>query len=159
MRARVLVLNTPRIPLIISAKAVSVASHSRKPERPRAGSDSFRQWYEDSQRRDALEQASMAPVVSFSTDCAREILTGVDTTNRVWSPVNAYIALAITAELTGGETRQQAMEVLGGNSLEELRTSNSTIWAQVYRDDVKDIRVLDNSLWLVQEVNLDIIQL
>ena len=151
--ALVLVLNTPRIPLIISAKAVSVASHSRKPERPRSGSDSFRQWYEDSQRRDALVQASMAPVVSFSTDCAREILTGVDTTNRVWSPVNAYIALAITAELTGGETRQQVMEVLGVNSLEELRTRISTIWEQVYRDDGKEISVLANSLWLDKDVD------
>ena len=151
--ALVLVLNTPRIPLIISAKAVSAASDSRKPERPRSGSDSFRQWYEDSQKRDALVQASMAPVVSFSTDCAREILTGVDTTNRVWSPVNAYIALAITAELTGGETRQQVMEVLGVNSLEELRTRISTIWEQVYRDDGKEISVLANSLWLDKDVD------
>lgn len=150
--ALVLVLNTPRIPLIVTARAVSIASDSRKPKRPRAGTDSFRQWYEDSQKREALVQASMAPVVSFSADCAQEILTGVDTINRVWSPINAYIALAITAELSGGETRRQVMEVLGAESLEELRTRISTIWEQVYQDNGKEISVLANSLWLDKDV-------
>ena len=150
--ALVLVLNTPRIPLVIMADAVSIASDSRKPERPRSGSDSFRQWYEDSQRRDALVQAFLAPMASFSADCGKEILSGVDTTNRVWSPINAYIALAITAELTGGETRQQVLELLGVENVEELRTRISTIWEQVYQDKGKEISVLANSLWLDKDI-------
>lgn len=150
--ALVLVLNTPRIPLVIMADAVSIASDSRKPERPRSGSDSFWQWYEDSQRRDALVQAFLTPMASFSADCGKEILSGVDTTNRVWSPINAYIALAITAELTGGETRQQVLELLGVENVEDLRTRISTIWEQVYQDKGKEISVLANSLWLDKDI-------
>ena len=110
--ALVLLFNMPSIPLVITANAVSIASDSRKMERPNIRSEKFDQWYAESQKRDGVVDAAMAPVINFSADCSAEVLSGVDTTNRVWSPINAYIALAITAELTGGETQQRVMEIL-----------------------------------------------
>jgi len=151
--ALVLFFRMPTIPLVISAKAVSIADESRKMERPRHGSDKISIWYDQLQLRDAIVENAMAPIVSFSADCSREVLAGVDTTNRVWSPVNAYIALAITAELTGGQTRQKVMDTLGVADLNDLRTRISALWEQIYQDDGNEISVLANSLWLDKEVD------
>ena len=151
--ALVLLFNMPSIPLVITANAVSIASDSRKMERPNIRSEEFDQWYAESQKRDGVVDAAMAPVINFSADCSAEVLSGVDTTNRVWSPINAYIALAITAELTGGETQQKVMEILGVKDLNDLRTKISALWEQVYQDNGKEISVLANSLWLDKDIN------
>ena len=149
----VLLFNMPSIPLLITAKAVSIADESRKMERPRSGSDTFWQWYEESQSRNHIVKDSLTPIIGFSTECSAEIISGADTTNRVWSPINAYIALAITAELTGGETRQKVMNALGVTDLNDLRTNISALWEQVYQNNGKEISVLANSLWLDTEVD------
>ena len=149
----VLLFNIPSIPLVISANAVSIASESRKMERPRSGSDTFWQWYEESEARERTVRNAMVPIIDFSTDCSVEVLSGLDTTNRVWSPINAYLALAITAELTGGETQQKVMEVLGVKDLNDLRTKISALWEQVYQDNGKEISVLANSLWLDKDID------
>lgn len=151
--ALVMLFNMPSIPLVITAKAVSIASESRKMERPNIRSEKFDQWYAESQKRDGIVDSAMVPVIDFSADCSGEVLSGVDTTNRVWSPINAYIALAITAELTGGETQQKVMENLGVIDLNDLRTNISALWEQVYQDNGKEISVLANSLWLDKDIN------
>ena len=149
----VLLFNMPSIPLVISAKAVSIASGSRKMERPNNHSDKFWQWYDESQLRNGIVNDSIVPIINFSADCSAEIISGVDTTNRVWSPINAYIALAITAELTGGETQNNVTDILGVTDLNDLRTKISALWEQIYQDNGKEISVLANSLWLDTEVD------
>jgi len=149
----VLLFNMPSIPLVISAKAVSIASGSRKMERPNNHSDKFWQWYDESQLRNGIVNDSIVPIINFSADCSAEIISGVDTTNRVWSPINAYIALAITAELTGGETQNKVTDILGVTDLNDLRTKISALWEQIYQDNGKEISVLANSLWLDTEVD------
>ena len=149
----VLLFNMPSIPLSISAKAVSSASESRKMERPNNHSDKFWEWYEESQLRTSIVKDALVPIIDFSADCSAKVISGADTTNRVWSPINAYIALAITAELTGGETRQKVMDVLGVADLNELRTNIRALWEQVYQDNGKEISVLANSLWLDTEID------
>jgi len=146
--ALVFLFQTPNIPLVITAKAVSLSSPSRKIERPDIRSDEYDLWYEEHQKRTETVNAAMAPVVDFSVDCSARVLSGTDAKNRVWSPINAYLALAITAELTDGADRQKLMELLGITDLEELRTKVSALWEQVYADNGKEISVLANSLWL-----------
>lgn len=149
----VLLFNTPTIPLAISAKAVSLASEPRITARPDVRSDAFDAWYEESQLRRERVKTAIPPLASFSAACSREVLSGTDLRNRVWSPINAYIALGITAELTDSHTRQAVLELLGVSELTDLRTSVSALWEQVYRDDGKEIRVLANSLWLDDRVS------
>ena len=146
--ALVFLFQTPNIPLIITAKAVSLSSQSRKMERPDVRSDKYDLWYEESQTRTGIVKSAMAPVIDFSANCSAKVLSGTDANNRVWSPINAYLALAITAELTDGENRQRMMELLGVTELDELRTKASALWEQVYQDNGKEISVLANSLWL-----------
>ena len=150
-----LIIQIPGSALIIPAKAVSNASDSRKMERPNIRSEKFDQWYDEVRQRDKIVENAITPVIDFSAECSKEVLSGVDTTNRIWSPINAYIALAITAELTGGDTQQSVMDVLGVADIEELRTKISAIWEQVYQDNGKEISVLANSLWIDKDVTYD----
>jgi len=68
--------------------------------------------------------------------------------NRVWSPLNSCIALAMLAETTGGQTRQQILDVLGVTNVDGLRAFVSAAWEAVYADNGKEICTLANSLWL-----------
>ena len=152
--AVVLLFNAFGSPFALTAKAVSLASESRKMERPRnMNSENFDIWLDEEDARDKIVEMTMNPLVGFSSECSKNAISGADSENRIWSPVNAYIALAITAELTGGESRQQVLEALGVNDIETLRTDISALWEQVYQDNGKEISVLANSLWLDTEID------
>ena len=155
--AAVLVLaflfNIPTLPLAISAKAVSIAPESRKTDRPRHGTEEFRGWYDTHQLRSNIAELAVPAVADFSKNCSAEVLAGTDDINRLWSPINAYIALAVTAELAGGDTRQQVLDALGKDSIETLRRDVSAMWEMIYNDNGREISVLANSLWLDDEVN------
>ncbi len=153
--ALVMFFNVPSIPLAISAKAVSIASESRKTERPNRNSDQYDAWWEAREQREALLKDAVNPIFDFAELASKEVLSGVDGTNRVWSPINAYIALAMTAELTGGDTQQEVLDVLGVSDLNELRLRMSAVWESIYEDNGKEISVLANSLWLDNEVDYE----
>ena len=68
--------------------------------------------------------------------------------NRVYSPVNVYLALAMLAETTGGNSRQQILDLLGADSMEALRTQAGHVWNAHYSNDHKTTSLLANSLWL-----------
>ena len=149
-----LVTNMPGIPLIVSAQAVSLASESRKLERPKNGTtgEQYTEWLAQRDALAKLVETARAPIADFSGLVSDEILSGVDGTNRVWSPVNAYIALAMTAELTGSETQAQVLDILGATDTEELHSRISAVWEEIYEDNSKEISVLANSLWLDDDV-------
>lgn len=48
--------------------------------------------------------------------------------NRVYSPVNLWFSAAILAECCEGEAREQLLELLGVESVEELRNIADTLW-------------------------------
>lgn len=145
-----LVNNMPGIPLIVSARAVSVASESRRMSRPKNGSDSelFDDWMAQRDAREKTVRAAQTPISDFAGSVSVELLSGVDDTNRVWSPINAYISLAMTAELAEGETQSELFEILGAADITELRSRISAVWEEIYEDNGKEISVLANSLWL-----------
>ena len=55
------------------------------------------------------DAAALATAEPFTTQTLRALLTGTE--NRVCSPMNLYIALAMLAETTGGQSRQQILEL------------------------------------------------
>lgn len=85
---------------------------------------------------------------TFFTTGNSEFLQVSNGENVLWSPVNAYIGLAMTTELTEGDTRQQVYDILGVADAAELRKQVSAVWESVYQDDSHEICVLANSLWL-----------
>ena len=143
------------IPLIVSARTVSVAAESRKLERPKSGSNSaaFEAWRDQQAARDKVVAAAQGPISDFTGLVSAEILSGVDTTNRLWSPINAYIALAMTAELAEGETQAELFSLLHTTDTAELRSRISAVWEEIYEDNSKEISVLANSLWLDNDLS------
>lgn len=83
---------------------------------------------------------------TYFPTAARALLSGQG--NRVCSPLNVYMALAMLAEITDGDTRQEILAALGSDDLEDLRTQAKAVWRSVYRQDGAVNSVLANSLWL-----------
>ena len=75
-------------------------------------------------------------------------LSGAGEENRVYSPLNVYMALAMLAEVTGGESRAQVLNLLGSDSLESFRSQASDLWNDHYCDDGATTSILASSLWL-----------
>ena len=145
-----LVNNMPGIPLIVSAKAVSVASEPRIMSRPgrESAAGAYEAWLTERDNRKILVDAAQTPISDFAGLVSGEVLSSSDDTNCVWSPINAYIALSMTAELTEGETQAELLGVLNASDTAELRSRISAVWEEIYEDNGKEISVLANSLWL-----------
>lgn len=80
--------------------------------------------------------------------------------NAVFSPVNAYMALAMAAETAGGSSRQQILEALGADSIEQLRLCANGLWARCYKNSPLNKTQLANSMWLsgTESYNTDTLQ-
>ena len=96
-----------------------------------------------SQRTTALNGVS-----SFAQSGMAQLLSGETGTNRVYSPANLYMALAMLAEVTDGDTRTQVMRLLGVNDIGLLREMSDTAWNLMYRDNGLMKSVLAGALWL-----------
>ena len=100
------------------------------------------------ERRVRAMQGAGKGLEAFFTDSAAEILSGAGRENRVYSPLNTCLALAMLAELTGGESRAQILSLLGADSIETLRTRANHIWNANYRDDGFSKCIPAGSVWL-----------
>ena len=87
---------------------------------------------------------------SFIKATAREILCG-DGDNIVYSPLNIYIALAMLAEVTDGNTRSQLLHLLDANNIQTLRKRANSLWNVNYNRDGLTSSVLASSLWLNED--------
>ena len=79
-------------------------------------------------------------------------LLGSETNNTACSPLNIYMALALLAESTDSNSRQEILDLLGAESIESLRTQAQQVWISHYCDDGASASVLANSLWLDDSV-------
>jgi serpin B len=68
--------------------------------------------------------------------------------NYTASPVNIFMALGMLAEITGGQTRSQILELLGTGSLEETCALAQALWQAEYADDGVVKSILASSLWI-----------
>lgn len=114
----------------------------------------YDRWWKDvlAQRRDLGDTSDLQ---SFFARSTRTFLTQSPGENRVYSPLNVYMALAMLAQLTDGETREQILTLLGSGSMDELRQRASDLWNSNYQDDGAVASVLASSLWLSEDVRFD----
>jgi len=143
-------------PLVITADSVSKASGSRQTKRPDSDDyDDLAAWWADLDKWQAeqtllsntTKEAVDALMPFFATGSA-QFLGTQGSENRLWSPVNAYIGLAMLTELTAGESRQQILDLFGAVDMDTLRQQVSAIWESTYNDNGHEISTLANSLWL-----------
>lgn len=108
-------------------------------------------WWEDvrAQRRDLGDTSNLQ---RFFAQSAQTFLSGDEGQNRVYSPLNVYMALCMLAQLTGGESQEQILALLGSDSMDTLRQQASDVWNSNYRDDGALTSILASSLWMNQNV-------
>ena len=84
-----------------------------------------------------------------------QFLAGQPGENAVCSPLNLYMALALLAEVTEGETRQQVLDLLNSQSIEALRTQAGHVWNAHYCADSASTCTLANSVWMDSGLTYD----
>lgn len=89
---------------------------------------------------------------SFYRQTMRQFLSGAEDTNRIYSPLNVYMALGMLAELTANDSRGQVLDLLGSKNIKELRAQASALWNANYCDDGTVSSILAGSLWLNKDV-------
>lgn len=150
-------LNTP----IITANAVALPRDARIMEHPDLDDYKDRESYmadydiwknETEHRRTTRENAAIS-LSSFFTEASAEFLASQSNENALWSPLNAYIGLAMLAEITDGDSRNEILDLFGVEDVETLRSQVSAVWESVYEDDGNEISTLANSLWLEEGLN------
>lgn len=147
-------------PALIMANVVAEASEPRIVESPdvkdyddiHEWSDAFDVWQAEMDAKSEMVIEAMSGLQTFFREGNSQFLQTEGNENRIWSPVNAYIGLAMMTEITGQETQQQVLDVLGVKDTDELRKKVSAVWESVYHDNSKEISVLSNSLWLEKGV-------
>lgn len=147
-------------PLVTSAYAIAESQYpemapypdERQFENYEEFETAYDAWWEDitAQSRpggyaDGLEGFFAASIQQFLSDAGDE--------NRVYSPLNVYMALAMLAELTDGNSRQQILDLLGSGSVESLRAQASDLWNANYRSDGATTSVLASSVWLNEDIS------
>lgn len=155
-------INQPRISFAIRAQAVSLPGEYAQPLRPDRDDyedyDEYRQaadqWMHQRDVDGYTAYHARSVLRPFFADGSREFLTSLED-NALWSPANAWLALAMLAETTGGTTRQQILALLGDQELEEVREQTKLLWEAVYADDGNEVCVLANSLWIDDSLRYD----
>ncbi len=108
----------------------------------------FSLWEAEIDLRKQISGQAASDLLPFFTQGTEQFLLTEKNENKLWSPINAYIGLAMMTELTEGNTRQQILGLLNAADKEELRQQVSSVWESVYQDDKNEICVLANSLWI-----------
>lgn len=75
--------------------------------------------------------------------------------NQVYSPLNVYLAMAMLAETTDGNSRQQILDLFGLDTIEQLRQQVNYLWNAHYCDDGQTEMLLANSVWLDESYTFD----
>lgn len=68
--------------------------------------------------------------------------------NTVFSPINAYMALSMLAEISDTEGQRELLNILGVENIEDLRKQSAIIWNAHYYNDSVTTSILANSIWL-----------
>ena len=122
--------------LIVKAGAVAVADYPDY------------EWVYRGDDMDPIQQQ----LSGFFAQSMGATLSGAEGKNQAYSPANLYMALAVAAELTEGDTRDQILSAVGADNIETLRQQTNTLWNACYFDD-KDQTLLANAVWLDENLN------
>ncbi|MBQ6019624.1 MAG: hypothetical protein IJL26_05520 [Clostridia bacterium] len=112
----------------------------------------YNKWRDATQRLRNQPKGYQNGFDAFFTATAETFLRGEGTENRVYSPLSLYMALALSAEVTDGNSRRQILDLLSQEDIETLRARARSVWLANYMDDGMAKCVLATSLWLNDSV-------
>lgn len=112
-------------------------------------------WREDRQAQYNQPEGYADNLNTFFQTGIPQFLSGETGENTVCSPLNLYMALALLAEVTDGETRQQVLDLLNATGIDALRTQAGHVWNAHYCADSASTSILANSVWLDSGLTYD----
>ncbi len=92
-------------------------------------------WYEEYGKRSSAGTSVGGTIAPYFEDMIPALYEACEEPNFTASPSNIYIALAMLAELTEGESRAQILRALHIDSIEAARQSASLLWYANHTDD------------------------
>lgn len=109
-------------------------------------------------RQDKTDQLSVEGrgdgVDNFVKTSISEILKDASGKNKIYSPVNVYMALCMLAEIADGETRNEVLSLLGEDSIEAVRASANAVWNHNFCADGAVTSILGASVWLDDGIDM-----
>ena len=112
-------------------------------------------WSKDREAGRSFDASKQTGLNGFVTAITRALLQDAEGENKVCSPVNLYMALAMLAELTDGDTQQELLDVLGVKDTAALREQAKALWDANYLDDGVIKSVMGDSVWLNDSVSYE----
>jgi len=113
----------------------------------------YNAWREDKREQQNQPEGYANGLDKFFSESIADLLSDSNGHNKVYSPLNVCMALAMLAEVTGGSSRQQILDLLGSYSIEALREQAGALWNANYCDDGAVTSILASSLWLNKDVS------
>lgn len=125
-----------------------------KPEYPeicsyplREDMNTYDQWWEDTRKLGNQPEGYADSLEPFWGKLLTATMAN-SKSNTVCSPANIYMALAMLAQITDSNSRQQILDVLNADSMEALATQAKHVWEGHYKNDGLSTCILATSLWL-----------
>ena len=115
--------------------------------------DAYDAWWEDIRAQRDQPQGYADGLEGFFAESIKQFLSDSQDQNKVYSPLNVYMALGMLAEVTDGESRSQVLTLLGINNIEALRAQAKAVWNANYLNDGATTSILASSLWLNEDIN------
>lgn len=113
----------------------------------------YAKWSESRAALYGTQTGATEGLSAFYQSTAVEYLTDAEGKNRVYSPLNIYLALSMLAETTDGNSRAQILKLLNVDSVEALRDRVRRLWIANYCDDGIVTSKLANSLWMNERIS------
>ena len=114
------------------------------------GSDAYQAWRTSQAQQYDQPEGYADSLGGYFRQSIPALLDASQDDNPVCSPANIYMALAMLAEATDGQTRQEILTLLGADGIGSLRTQAGHVWNANYKNDGAVTCLLANSLWLDQ---------
>ncbi len=99
------------------------------------------------------ETVDFAALLAFADRTAGRVLLSRGVENGVYSPVSLCTAMALLAEICGGESREQVLAAMGAEELEAMREAVHQLWVNSYCDSGVVTSRMGSSLWLNERVD------
>ena len=115
--------------------------------------DAHDAWWVDIRAQRDQPEGHADGLDGFFADSIKQFLSDSQGQNKVYSPLNVYMALGMLAEVTDGESRSQVLTLLGIDNIEALRAQAKSVWNANYLNDGATTSILASSLWLNEDIN------
>ena len=140
------------------AMLLSGAVYPDMPQYPNEMEDDFDTQYKawnnfKKEYRTNISQDYKDSANQFTKESMKAFLTDSGNKNKLVSPINIYFALGLLAESTDDNSRQQILDRLEVENIDELREYCNSMWKTNYSDDGALTSVFANSVWLSDSLN------